>query len=170
MNDVLRVACLVQVLSDAVAAGGRVIAITNTLSQPSDGVTEALLSKVPDGLSEQLHCYSAAGSLSSSSSSSGADGEDGDSSSSGGFSSASLAAAAAQVKQKGAQQFVAQLQQDMATLNKAGVPVTLDAGLMAAGAESLAAGHSWQCHAIAILQDTAGHVTTCAHTQNAAVG
>jgi hypothetical protein len=130
-------------LYDAVAAGGRVIAITNTLSQPSDGMTAALLSKLPEGLSEQIHCYSAAGNLTSSSSS-GSNVEESDSSSSGGFSSASLAAAAAQVKQQGARQFVAQLQQDMATLKKAGVPVTLDAGLLAAGeaADVLAASHA----------------------------
>lgn len=133
LNAVLCCTCLLQVLSDAVAAGGCVIAITNTLSQPSDGMTAALLSQVPEGLSEQLHCYSAAGNVTTSSSSSGSDVGDSDSSSSGGFSSASLAAAAAQVKQQGARQFVAQLQQDMATLKKAGVPVTLDAGLLAAG-------------------------------------
>jgi hypothetical protein len=130
-----------QVLSDALAAGAKLACISETLSQPSDEVCASILDQLPPELASHIRVYSSAlhagaddpennsssSSSSASSSSSGASGVGDDGAT--GFSAESLAAAAARVKQQGAEQFVAQLQQEVSGRRQSGVGVTVDAGL-----------------------------------------
>ena len=133
-------------LSDALAAGAKVACISETLSQPSDEVCTSILDQLPHELASQIKVYSSAlhaepeapdhnSSSSSGSSGGGSSGRRGEEGLGEGlgFSAEGLAAAAARVKQQGAEQFVARMQQEVQGRKHSGVGVTVDAGLLNAG-------------------------------------
>jgi hypothetical protein len=135
-----------QVLSDALAAGAQLACISETLSQPSDQVCASILDQLPPELASHIRVYSSAlhagaedpenkssSSISSASSSSSGVSGGGDDGATGFSAEGLAAAAAARVKQQGAEQFVAQLQQEILGRRQSGVGVTVDAGLLNAG-------------------------------------